>query len=97
MAPHRLSCQGHLASLCWRMTQITPASLRAARAFLDWSRRDLVTASGVGRATIEALEDGAAARKVRQVTIDKIIATFAAHGVAFMSPPSDGVVRIPTQ
>lgn len=79
------------------MSQITPASLRAARAFLDWSRRDLVKASGVGRATIEALEDGSGTRKVRRVTVDKIVATFAAHGVAFMSPPSDGVVRIPTQ
>lgn len=82
------------------MTQITPASLRAARAFLGWSTRDLVERSGVARNTITALEadeSKAAPRKVRRVTIDKIVATFAAHGVAFMSPPSDGVVRIPTQ
>ena len=86
-----------MVSLCWRMTPITPASLRAARAFLNWSQRDLVAASGVGRAAIDALEDDDAPRKVRGETVDKIVATFAAHGVAFMSPPSDGVVRIPTQ
>ena len=58
--------------------------------------RDLEEKSGVTRQTIAAMEANDP-RRVRQATIDKIVATFAAHGVAFMSPPSDGVVRIPTQ
>lgn len=77
------------------MTQTTPSSLRAARAFLNWSQRDLAAKSGVGRATIEALEDDASSRTVRPATIAKLIETFAAHGVAIMPTPADGVVRIP--
>jgi predicted transcriptional regulator len=77
------------------MTQLTPSSLRAARAFLDWSQRDLVEKSGVGRATIEAIEAESGARSARASTVAKLIATFAEHGVAIIPPPADGVVRIP--
>lgn len=77
------------------MKALTPNSLRAARAFLDWSMRDLEARSGVTRQTIAAIESGDTARKVRPVTVEKIVATFAAHGLAFMPPPADGVVRIP--
>lgn len=84
------------------METITPNSLRAARAFLGWTTRDLEQHSGVGRRTINEIEsrddptvDPAKVRTVRPATVEKIVATFAAHGLAFMPPPSDGVVRIP--
>lgn len=84
------------------METITPNSLRAARAFLGWSMRDLEEKSGVARRTIAEIEsrddpavDLGKVRKVRPATVDKIVATFAAHGLAFMPGPADGVVRIP--
>lgn len=77
------------------MAQLTPSSLRAARAFLAWSQRDLAEHSCVSRAAIEAIENESAARSVRPATVAKLIATFAAHGAAIIPPPADGVVRIP--
>ena len=79
------------------MDTLTPHSLRAARGFLDWSRRDLVKHSGVARDTIAAIEDvaGEPSRKVRSETVAKLLATFAAHGVEILPPPRDGARRIP--
>ena len=74
---------------------ITPESLRAARAFLKWTQRDLETNSGVNRQTINDIENGRRKRAPLAGTTELLIATFAAHGVAFMPPPADGVVRIP--
>jgi transcriptional regulator with XRE-family HTH domain len=75
-------------------THPTPAALRAARALLGWSMRDLARESGVGASTINAIENGRRERAAYPATVAKLIATFAAHGVAIMPPPADGVVRI---
>lgn len=85
------------------MDTLTPNSLRAARAFLNWTTRDLERESGVARRTIYEIEDrdrpdrdpAEKLRKVRPETVAKIVETFAAHGVAFLPPPADGVIRIP--
>lgn len=74
---------------------ITPDNLRAARAFLKWTQRDLESRSGVNRQTINDIENGRRKRAPLAETSEQLIATFAAHGVAIMPPPADGVVRIP--
>jgi len=81
------------------MDTLTPHSLRAARGFLDWSRRDLVKHSGVARDTIAAIEDvaGEPSRRVRPETMARLVATFAAHGVEVLPPPRDGARRIPRE
>ena len=84
------------------MEALTPNSLRAARAFLGWSIRDLQEKSGVTRRTIGEIEardapdrKPALIRAIRPATIAKLVDTFAAHGVAVIPAPADGVVRIP--
>ena len=84
------------------METLTPSSLRAARAFLGWTTRDLEERSGVGRRTINEIESRDApdvapvkVRTVRAATIAKLVDTFAAHGVAVIPAPADGVMRIP--
>lgn len=74
---------------------LTPENLRAARAFLGWSMRDLEEHSGVSRQTINALEGAKRKRAPYADTVDTLVSTFAAHGVEILPPPMDGVRRIP--
>lgn len=66
---------------------LTPESLRAGRALLKWTMRDLATHSGVSLPTINAAENG---RPPRDATRDALIATFAAHGVEILNGDSPG-------
>jgi len=66
---------------------MTPATLRAARALLNWSQKDLSRASGVHVNTINNFENGLS--DVKMSTIIKLRVTFAKHGIEFIEP--DGV------
>lgn len=70
------------------MTLIAPASLRAARAILQWRLEDLVRESGVALSTVHRLEQ--AIGKPHAATSEKLIATFAAHGVEILPSPAVG-------
>ncbi len=71
---------------------LTPEAMRAARALLKWTMRDLATRSGVGLVTINAIENG---RPYREGTGEKIVATFAAHGVEILDGDAPGARIIP--
>ena len=71
-------------------THLTPEALRAGRAILKWSMRDLAHESGAGVATINALENGQRSRAAHAATIEKIVATFTRHGVDILPPPHAG-------
>ena len=60
---------------------LTAEQVRAARALMGWSRKDLATVSGVPR-TIEAIETGRT--DYRLSTLHKLTRTFEAHGVSFL-------------
>ena len=60
---------------------MTPAQLRAARAFLDWSRDELKAASQVSAETIVNLEHGRF--EASPETAQKIRLTFTNYGVGF--------------
>lgn len=62
---------------------ISPAQLRAARALLDWSRTELAQACGLSQETIKNIEHGTFCPQ--DVSRDKILETFSAHGVEFIS------------
>jgi DNA-binding XRE family transcriptional regulator len=60
---------------------ITAAQLRAARGFLDLSRRGLASASGLAPETIRNIEERRVAAKA--ATVEKITLTFSRHGLGF--------------
>jgi DNA-binding XRE family transcriptional regulator len=60
---------------------IAPVQLRAARAFLDWTRADCGSAAGVSPETIKNIETGRFQPEAE--TVRKIGLTFAARGVGF--------------
>lgn len=76
------------------MIMLTPSNLRAGRAILKWSMRDLERESSVALTTIYALENDRRRTSPAEVTVSKILATFRAHGVEILVPPGDGARRI---
>jgi transcriptional regulator with XRE-family HTH domain len=63
---------------------LTPPQLRAARALLDWSRKDLARHSGTAPETIQAFEIGASDPKLS--TLRKWRLTLQRAGVLFTDP-----------
>src|SRR5258706_1646080 len=71
--------------------QLSARQIRAARALLGWSRRELATLSGVSEGTIKAIEQGAV--DTRLTTMHKLAQTFAACSIEFVAEdPWTGVV-----
>ncbi|SLN11666.1 hypothetical protein ROJ8625_00287 [Roseivivax jejudonensis] len=65
--------------------------MRAARAMLNWSVRDLADATGVGTATIVRYEMvDAAVPKARKNNLEIIRTCFEAAGIVFVGMPEDG-------
>jgi len=71
---------------------ISPAQLRAARGALDWSRAELAQATGLSSETIKNIEHGNFLPQ--SATNEKIIETFSAHGVEFISIYSANIVGV---
>lgn len=67
--------------------RLTAPACRAARALLNWSARDLQLAAHVSPNTVTRIEGGQA---VREETLAKVVATFAAHGVEILNGDSPG-------
>ncbi len=61
---------------------LTAEQVRAARALMGWSRKDLAIVSGVSQGTIKAIETGRT--DYRLSTLHKLTRTFEAHGVSFL-------------
>jgi transcriptional regulator with XRE-family HTH domain len=67
--------------------KLTAPASRAARALLGWSMRDLAREAGVSLPTVQRIEaDG----DLRVSTSEKVIATFAAHGVEILNGDRPG-------
>jgi transcriptional regulator with XRE-family HTH domain len=61
---------------------LSAEQVRAARALMGWSRKDLAIVSGVSQGTIKAIEAGRT--DYRLSTLCKLMRTFQAHGVSFL-------------
>lgn len=68
---------------------VSVRQVKAARALLAWSLDDLATHSGVGRSTLGRLEMVDEQLGGYATTRDKIVGTFEAAGITFLSD-SDG-------
>jgi predicted transcriptional regulator len=64
------------------MPMLTPSQLRAARALVGWSRKDLAMKSGVGAPTIKDFELNGS--DPRQGTVQKMQRALEAAGVQFI-------------
>jgi transcriptional regulator with XRE-family HTH domain len=74
---------------------ITDGQIRAARALLNWTQRQLADATGLTERTIRAVEDGKSSNYA--VTIKKIVSAFETEGVRFMnSEKGVGVYQLVT-
>jgi transcriptional regulator with XRE-family HTH domain len=62
---------------------MTPRQLRAARAFLNWSRVDLSRYSGVSAETIRNIEYGRC--KLAPATIEQLTLCFTDRGIEFIA------------
>lgn len=63
---------------------ITGAQIRAARAFLDWSVRELASETGVGTATISRYEKTKGTRVSRPGYKERIAHVFKEKGIRFV-------------
>jgi predicted transcriptional regulator len=70
------------------MREITPPQVRAARALLDWPRKELSSKSGVGLRTIVRFEAGEV--RPHHSTIEKIRRALEESGIRFLES-GDGV------
>lgn len=69
------------------MTHLAPEAVRAGRAILKWSTRDLAAEAGLNFMTVNAVENG---RSFKDETRDAILAAFARHGVEILNSGSPG-------
>jgi transcriptional regulator with XRE-family HTH domain len=72
---------------------ITAAQLRAARAFLGWSARQLASKSGVSHSAIARAEKAKGWVRMHAQKLTAIRGTFEDHGIEFLG--SNGVRHIP--
>ena len=67
---------------------VTPAHVKAARAFLDWTAADLAESSGIGAATVRRWESG---NSVRAESVEAIFDTLKNEGIVFQNGGEPGV------
>lgn len=67
--------------------RLTAPGLRAARGILGWTQGDVVKAASVSPNTVAKIEAGG---DVRAETANRIIATFAEHGVEILNGETPG-------
>jgi transcriptional regulator with XRE-family HTH domain len=72
---------------------ITAAQLRAARAFLRWSARQLAKKSGVSHSAIARAEKVEGSVHLQAHNLNAVRATFEEHGIEFLD--ANGVRHIP--
>ena len=68
--------------------KISTRQMKAARALLEWSQRELAAASGLSAPTIKRLESQTGELKGRGDTVGRIVAALESAGVEFI--PENG-------
>nr|WP_080954993.1 transcriptional regulator [Neorhizobium galegae] len=68
--------------------EITGAQIRAARAFIRWSAKELATASGLGVATISRAEANNGVPTMTSANLRAIRSAFERVGIHFTSGPN---------
>lgn len=63
---------------------ITGAQLRAARAFLGWSARELASRCGVSHSAIARAEKAGGKISMQTRTLNSILITLEKHGIEFL-------------
>ena len=69
---------------------ITSGQIRAARALLKWTGKELAEASGVAFSTLMRLETGEGVPSAQAKTLDLIEKAFEKAGIEFLGTPEDG-------
>lgn len=69
---------------------ITSEQIRAARALLGWSGKDLAVKTGLGFSTLMRLEGLEGIPSVQAKTLDAIEKAFEKAGVEFIGTPESG-------
>lgn len=69
---------------------ITSGQIRAARAFLKWTGKELASASGVAFSTLMRLETGEGVPGAQAKTLDAIQKAFEEAGLEFIGTPESG-------
>ena len=67
---------------------VTPAHVKAARAFLDWTAADLAKNSGIGAATVRRWESG---NSIRSESVEAIFDSLKEMGIVFQNGGEPGV------
>jgi len=69
---------------------ITSGQIRAARAFLKWTGKELAKASGVAFSTLMRLETGEGVPGAQAKTLETIQKAFEEAGIEFIGTPDEG-------
>ena len=69
---------------------ITSGQIRAGRAFLKWTGKELADRSGVAFSTLMRLETGEGVPGAQAKTLDLVQKAFENAGVEFIGTPEDG-------
>jgi transcriptional regulator with XRE-family HTH domain len=69
---------------------ITSGQIRAGRAFLKWTGKELAVASGVAFSTLMRLETGEGVPGAQAKTLDAIQKAFEEAGLEFIGTPEAG-------
>lgn len=86
--PSRSSDAVHRGRPPDQLEHVAPATLRAARAILDWSADKLAERAGVARSTVRRLEENAPSSIPRKASVQKILSVLAAEGIRFVTSGS---------
>lgn len=68
---------------------LTSAQVRAARALLDWSQRDLAAKSKLSVPTIKRMEGAMGPERSTEANVDAVRRAFEGAGVVFLEPKSN--------
>jgi transcriptional regulator with XRE-family HTH domain len=74
---------------------MTPALMRAARAILKWTAKDLADRSGVSRATVQDYESGSSAARPRgmnRTSRTALARTILDAGIEFVGGDAPGLI-----
>jgi len=69
---------------------ITSGQIRAARALVKWTGKELAVASGVAFSTLMRLETGEGVPGAQAKTLDAIQKAFEEAGIEFIGTPDSG-------